>query len=141
MCRYIGRMAGLYPEDHLQALNCDEVMDATEDLTNIIVRTFGLEGEALKEAREALVSGWINTFLNGLNELLERGGGEYFADNRLTMADLKTFLIVRWLMSGALDHVPTDIVENVAPALVTHHDRVLADPIVTAYYASRSSDG
>ncbi|MDG2376754.1 MAG: glutathione S-transferase family protein [Woeseiaceae bacterium] len=141
MCRYIGRMAGLYPEDHLQALNCDEVMDATEDLTHIIVRTFGLEGEALKEAREALASGWINTFLNGLNELLERGGGEYFADNRLTMADLKTFLIVRWLMSGALDHVPTDIVENVAPALVTHHDRVSADPIVTAYYASRSCDG
>lgn len=140
MCRYIGKMAGLYPEDNLQALYCDEVMDATEDLTHIIVRTFGLEGDELKKAREELVAGWITTFLKGLNELLERGGGEYFADNRLTMADLKTFLIVRWLSSGGLDHVPTEIVEKVAPKLAEHCARVESDPVVTAYYASRNAE-
>lgn len=140
MCRYIGKMAGLYPEDDMQALYCDEVMDATEDLTHIIVRTFGLEGDELKKAREELASGWITTFLTGLGELLTRGGGDYFADNRLTMADLKTFLIVRWLTTGGLDHVPTDIVEKVAPNLMEHFARVEADPIVTAYYASRGAD-
>jgi glutathione S-transferase len=137
MCRYIGKMAGLYPEDDLQALYCDEVMDATEDLTHIIVRTFGLEGDELKQAREELTSGWITTFLIGLNELLERGGGEYFADSCLTMADLKAFMIVRWLTSGGLDHVPTDIVEKVSPKLVDHCKRIEAEPIVASYYASR----
>ena len=81
-CRYVGRMAGLYPEDDLQALYCDEAMGAVEDLTNRIVPTFVLEGDELKTAREALVEGWLSTFVKGIGELLERGG-EYFADNRL----------------------------------------------------------
>lgn len=139
MCRYIGRMAGLYPEDAMQALYCDEVMDATEDLTHIIVRTFGLEGDELKAAREELVGGWLTTFVKGLSELLDRGG-DYFADNRLTMADLKAFLIVRWLTTGGLDHVPTDIVEQLAPNLMDHYARIQADPIVTNYYTSRNAE-
>ena len=31
MCRYVGRMAGLYPEEDRQALHCDEVMSVVED--------------------------------------------------------------------------------------------------------------
>ena len=137
MCRYVGKLAGLYPDDPVQALYCDEAMDASEDLTHIIVRTFGLEGDELKKAREELVSGWLTTFLTGLSGLLERGGGEYFADNRLTIADLKVFLITQWLSSGGLDHVPTDIVSTVAPNLADHYSRIKSDPIVEAYYESR----
>lgn len=137
MCRYVGKLAGLYPDDPMQALYCDEAMDAAEDLTHIIVRTFGLEGDELKKAREELVSGWITTFLKGLEGLLVRGGGEYFADNRLTVADLKLFLITQWLTSGGLDHVPTDIVSTVAPKLAEHYSRIKSDPIVAAYYESR----
>ena len=137
MCRYVGKLAGLYPDDPLQALYCDEAMDAAEDLTHFIVRTFGLEGDELKKAREELVAGWITTFLTGLSGLLERGGGEYFADGRLTVADLKVFLITQWLASGGLDHVPTDVVSTVAPKLADHYSRIKSDPIVTAYYESR----
>ena len=42
MCRYVGKLAGLYPEDALQALYCDEAMGAVEDLLHQIVPTFGL---------------------------------------------------------------------------------------------------
>ncbi len=138
MCRFVGKMAGLYPEDDLQALYCDEAMEAVEDLLHYIVQSFGLEGEELRIAREKLVDGWLSTFLRGLEELLQRGGGEYFANNRLTVADLKVFVQVRSLTSGNLDHVPSDIVEKLAPGLVRHQARIEADPIVTAYYASRS---
>ncbi len=138
MCRYFGKLAGLYPEDLMQALYCDEAMDATEDLTHCVVQTFGLEGDELKNAREKLVSGWLTTFLKGLSGLLERGGGEYFADNRLTVADLKVFLATQWLSSGSLDHVPTDIVEKTAPNLSAHYPRIKSDPVVNAYYKSRN---
>lgn len=137
MCRYAGRLAGLYPEDALQALYCDEALGAVEDVLHQVVRTFGLEGDELKAAREKLVAGWLTVFLRGLNEMLERGG-DYFADNRLTVADLKVSGLSRWLMSGELDHVPTDIVERLAPRLVAHEKRVFADPAVLAYYESRS---
>lgn len=137
MLRYVGKMAGLYPEDDLQALYCDEAMDAVEDMLHQIVGTFGLEGDALKAAREELVDRWLTVFIRGLAEILERGGGEYFADNRLTVADLKVFVQVRSLRSGTLDHVPTDLVETLAPGLAQHQERVGNDPIVTAYYAAR----
>ena len=136
-CRYVGKKAGLYPEDELQALYCDEAMGAVEDLTNRIVPTFGLEGDALKEARETLVDGWLSTFVKGIGELLERGG-DYFAGDQLTVADLKVFFTTRWLTSGTLDHVPTDLVEKLAPNLLEHMARIEAEPVVTAYYESKA---
>jgi glutathione S-transferase len=139
MLRYVGKLAGLYPKDDLQALYCDEAMDAVEDLLHQVVQTFGLEGDELKAAREKLAAGWISVFVKGLSEILQRGGGEYFADNRLTVADLKVYVQVRSLRAGTLDHVPTDLVDKLAPDLVRHEERVANDPIVTAYYAARAS--
>jgi glutathione S-transferase len=137
LSRYVGKMAGLYPTDDLQALYCDEALEAIEDILHYLVPTFGLEGEELKTAREKLIDGWLSVYVKGLGELLARGGN-YFADNRLTVADLKVFVLVRWLRSGSLDHIPADLVERLAPGLVAHQERVESDPVVTAYYASRS---
>lgn len=135
--RYIGKMAGLYPEDDRQALYCDEAMGAIEDLLHHTVHTFGLQGEALKLARQKLVDGWLSIYIQGVAELLRRGGGEYFADNRITVADLKVSMQTKSLIAGTLDHVPSDIVQRLAPELVAHNERVQGDPIVVAYYASR----
>jgi glutathione S-transferase len=135
--RYIGKMAGLYPKDDLQAMYCDEVLGAIEDLSHHIGRTFGLEGDALKAAREHLVDNRLAVFLPSLAELLTRGGGQYFAGNALTIADLKVCMQMRWLRSGMLDHVPTDLAQRLAPSLIEHQTRVEADPRVVAYYASR----
>lgn len=138
LLRYVGKQADLYPEDALQALYCDEAMEAVEDLLHQIVHTFGLQGEELKSARERLAEKWIIPFIKGFDELLERGGGRYFADNRLTVADLKVYMQVRSLRGGMLDHVPTDLVDRLAPALVQHAERVAADPVVSGYYAARA---
>jgi glutathione S-transferase len=137
MSRYVGRMAGLYPDVALQALYCDEVLGALEDLSHYIVQTFGLQDEELKLAREKLVDGWLSVYLRGLAGLLARGGGEYFADDRLTVADLKAFVQMRSLLSGNLDHVPKDLAQRLAPSLVEHQERIESDPRVVAYYASR----
>jgi len=138
MLRYVGKMAGLYPEDDLQALYCDEAMDAVEDMLHQVVRTMGLEGDELKTARETLADGWLSIFIKGIAEILDRAGGEYFADNRLTVADLKVFVQIRSLRAGTLDHIPTDLVDKLAPGLAKHQERIGNDPIVTAYYAARA---
>ncbi|MCP4341637.1 MAG: glutathione S-transferase [Desulfobulbaceae bacterium] len=137
LSRYIGKMADLYPLDNLQALYCDEVLGALEDLTHYIVRTYGLQEEELQLARQNLVDGWMSTYLRGLDQLLIRGGGNYFADNQLTVADLRAFVQTRSLSAGILDYVPTDIVLRVAPGLFDHQERISADPRVRAYYATR----
>lgn len=138
MLRYLGKQGGLYPENNTQALYCDEAMGAAEDLSHHIGRTIGLQGDALREAREKLVEGWLPIFLRGMDDLLKRGGGKYFADKRLTVADLKVFVETRWLQSGSLDHIPQDLVVKQAPLLAAHEKRVSADPVVIAWYATRA---
>jgi len=136
--RYVGKMAGLYPTDDLEALYCDEILGALEDLSHHIGQTFGLEGDALEAARKKLAEERITVFLRGLAELLARGGGQHFAGKALTVADLKVLVMTKWLRSGQLDHIPTDIVQQVAPSLIEHQERVAGDPRVVAYYATRA---
>ena len=133
--RYAGKLAGLYPTDAYQALLCDEVMYVVEEASVKLGPTFRMTGDEQKAARLALVNGSMPVYLSWLQSQLLAHGGEYFADNRLTVADLKVFVDVRGLNSGRLDHVPADLVEKVAPALNAHLQRVAQNPAVMAYYA------
>jgi glutathione S-transferase len=133
--RYVGKLTELYPSDPWQAALCDEVMEAVEDINTKIGATFFLPEEQKKAQRTALVEGPIPFYLTRLQQRLEAHGGQYFADNRLTVADLKVFVWIRHLKSGALDHVPTDLTDRVAPKLVEHYERVKNNARVKGYYA------
>ncbi len=133
--RYAGKLAGLYPADAFQALLCDEVMYVVEEAGVKLGPSFRMTGEAQKEARLALVNGSMPVYLAWLQKQLLAHGGDYFADKRLTIADLKVFVDVRALNSGRLDHVPTDLVARTAPALNAHMQRIAQIPAVVQYYA------
>lgn len=133
--RYVGKLAGLYPSDPLQALLCDEVMYVVEEAGVRMGPSFRMSGDEQKAARLALVNGSMPVYLAWLQSQLLAHGGQYFADNRLTVADLKVFVDVRSLNSGRFDHIPTDLVARVAPALNEHMQRVANTPGVAAYYA------
>ena len=97
--------------------------------------SYRMTGEAQKAARLELVNGSIPVYLRWLQSQLLAHGGEFFADGRLTIADLKVFVDVRGLNSGRLDHIPTDLVEKVAPLLNTHMQRIAQTPAVAQYYS------
>lgn len=136
IARYVGKLTGLYPADNLQALLCDEVMSALEDVNIKIGATFGMTGDALKNARAALVAGPLPRYLRWLQQQLESHGGEYFADNRLTIADLKAFVCLRGLKSGKLDHLPTDLLDQVAPKLNEYLQRIGNIPTIAQFYSA-----
>ena len=121
--------------DPFQALRCDEVMYVVEEASVKLGPTFHMTGDAQKAARLALVNGSMPQYLAWLQQQLQAHGGEYFADQRLTVADLKVFVDVRALNSGWLDHVPTDLVQTVAPLLNAHLQRIAPNPAALAYYA------
>ena len=137
--RYVGKLTALYPKDDWQALLCDEVMDAAEDISTRIGHTLDLSADAKKKAREELAAGHITRYLEQLQARLKAAGGEYFADKRLTVADLKVFMLVRWLRSGALDHIPKDLVDRVAPLLVQHFELLASQPKIAEYYKRRKA--
>lgn len=135
--RYAGKLAGLYPADPLQALFCDEIMAALEDVIVKIGATFRLQGDELKAARQALAAEQFPKYLHWLEARLEQHGGEFLADERLTIADLKAFTVLRWIASGKLDHIPGDIIETCAPKLKLYVDRIAGLPQISQYYAGR----
>ena len=52
------------------------------------------------------------------------------------IADLKAFVILRWLSSGKLDHIPSDLIEKVAPKLNEYMNRVAVFPAIAQYYSN-----
>ena len=132
--RYVGKLAGLYPEDDFQALLCDEAMGALEDINIKIGATFGLTGDDLQKARSALATGALPKYLRWLEQQLDSHGGAFLADHRLTVADLKAFVILRSLSSGKLDHIPGDLIETAAPKLKAYMDRLAQHPAIAQYY-------
>ena len=139
--RYVGRLTNLYPSDPWQAALCDETMEAVEDITNKIAATMFLSDEQKKAQRKALVEGPIPFYLTRLQQRLEAHGGRYFAGGKLSVADLKVFMLIRHLKSGVLDHVPTDLADRIAPKLVEHYQRIKNEPGVKAYYAKHGITG
>jgi len=135
--RYVGKLTGLYPDDPWQAALCDEAMDAVEEISTRVWSTMALPAAEKKAQRESLAAGPLSHSLDRLQRRLVAHGGQYFADGRLTVADLKVFVWIHHLRSGQLDHVPVDLPDRVAPRLVEHHDRVKKHQAVKAYYAAR----
>ncbi len=135
--RYVGKLAGLYPSDAWEAALCDEAMDAVEEIATTIWNTMAMPEAEKKAQREILAAGPLSHSLDRLQRRLVAHGGEYFADGRLTVADLKVFVWIRHLRSGQLDHVPADLPDRVAPRLVEHYERVKGHPAIKAYYAER----
>ena len=133
--RYVGKLADLYPSDPLQGLLCDEVLEAIEDIETKIGATFNLSDEDKKRERARLVEGPLALFLTRIQELLVAHGGEYLAGGRLSVADLRTFVWIRRLRSGILDHIPKDLADRLAPRLVALQDRIKELPAVKAHYA------
>jgi len=53
-----------------------------------------------KAIREELVQTTLPLFLSGLNQSLLEQGGIYFADDHLSIADLKVYVMVNDLTNG-----------------------------------------
>ena len=96
--------------------------------------SFDFHGGRGEPARLAL-SHSISPVLTRLQQRLQAHEGRYFAANRLSVADLEVFTLIRHLRSGVVDHVPTDLPYRLAPKLMEHYERVKNDPGVKAYYA------
>lgn len=133
--RYAGRLAGLYPEDPWQAALADEALDVVESFFAVLGRTYAIKDPAeLQRARQALCEGPLPLYAAALARMLAEHGGEWFADGRFTVADLKVREWFRYLSGGMLDHIPTDLVARLQPTLAAHHERVMSHPGVVAYY-------
>mmetsp|Transcript_14137 Transcript_14137/g.18522 ORF Transcript_14137/g.18522 Transcript_14137/m.18522 type:complete len:215 (+) Transcript_14137:20-664(+) len=109
--RYIGKIAGLYPEDPAAALKCDMIMDTvneTADLMRRIRHSPGQEQESKIDdqqikALEDLVEDRLKPFFANIEGQLQAAGTNFFLGDQVTICDLCTYEFIRILIQGTLD--------------------------------------
>ncbi len=133
---FIGRRHGMHPKDDFEAAREEAMMNHVEDLRAQLTVTMRMtDAEEKKRAREALAATYLPAWA-AFAEAQISDEGPFFSGSELHVVDLKILLAVRWLRSGALDHVPTTIFAGY-PKLNRVHDAVDAHPGVKAWSAKR----
>ena len=120
MASYVGKVAGISPEDPWDCAKVDECINGCTDVTATVGKTFGLPDDEKLAAREALVAegGRLALHLGGLERICAENGGCGFAvGSSITTADIAIWRLVGWLSSGALDGIPKDYVATNFPAI------------------------
>jgi len=112
MLRYAGSIADLYPEDPLDAMKVDVVVGALEDMTIAAFADNSPEGRA-KFVEEAVLR-----YFGPIDEMLKKSGGPYLLGSKVSIADLKLYVSWAILKGGAVDHVPTDVLDQFAYVMI-----------------------
>jgi glutathione S-transferase len=129
----IGRQHGLHPTDAFEAAQHESLMCAVEDLRQIIGPTLRItDPEQKRQAREALAANELKTWGSQVERQLR--AGPFIGGATLQVADIKLYIMVRWLISGVLDHVPTTVLDH-CPKLLALSKAVAEHPGVKSWLA------
>ncbi len=129
----VGRLHGLHPKDPFEAARHEAMMQYVEDLRASITPSMRTKDETeKKKARETLAETVLPVW--GANAEKQIGDGPFFGGAALQAVDLKLFVMVRWLRSGVLDHIPATVFEPF-PKLNRAHDAVRDHAGVKGWYA------
>ncbi|TNE90746.1 MAG: glutathione S-transferase [Deltaproteobacteria bacterium] len=129
---YLGRKHGLLPEDPWEQARHVAILNHAEDLRWTIGGTFSLDAEAKQAAREKLTAGAIPQWAARAEAQL--GEGPFLAGDQLSVADLKLFVVMKWIIGGGLDHIPASVFDG-SPRLLAHFEAVSGHPGVQSWYA------
>ncbi|WAS91734.1 glutathione S-transferase family protein [Nannocystis punicea] len=133
---YIGREHGLHPRDNWLAARHEELMLAVEDLRAAVGPVLRIQDpEERVKAREELASGFLKRWGRAVERRLnDLGAGPFVSGDAIQVADLKLYMVVRWLSSGTVDHVPRDVFAEF-PRLTALERAVAQHPKILAWYA------
>jgi glutathione S-transferase len=128
----IGRLHGLLPSDPWEAARHESVMGAVEDLRNRLGPTNRIKDPVEKKrAREELASGYLKEWSTNIEQQL---GEPFVGGSKVSVADLKIFVVVTPILKGTVDHIPADIFKPF-PKLLRLYEAVKTHPKVVEWYA------
>lgn len=131
--RLIGRMHGMHPEELFEAARHDSLLEAAEDLRHKISATMRIKDDgAKKAARQELAAERIPQWGRCVERLI--GEGPFVAGPNPSVADIKLYMMHRWIGSGVIDDLPTDVLDSLAK-LAGVANGIATHPAVVAWYA------
>merc|ERR1711988_1848395 len=134
IARFLAGQFGLAGNTNLERAQADEIVDCVNDLVNKRIKAMFETNEETKiELMKELMSELIPATLGRLETRLKERGGQFFAGNKLTWADLHVFAFfdkMRLDNAELLDDFPT--VKNLL-------ERVEEMPNISRWLQSRPS--
>ena len=133
----IGRQHGLHPADAFEAARHESLLCAAEDLRHAMTPALRLtDPEQKRVLREALAANEIPTWGRQVEHQI--GDGPFVGGASIQVADIKLYMVVRWLISGVIDHVPTTVLDQ-SPKLLRLYRAVGDHPGVKAWLAKSAA--
>ena len=132
IARFCGKISGMYPiKDNFKAAKIDQIIEAAQDI-NYIISLSGRDKDlsrklkARKRLSEIHLPKWFQ-FLENL--LIANQNSNWFVGNSMSIADLAIWRLLGWIISGKLEGVPKNILDNYDNLIlmrkeVSHHPKV-----------------
>ncbi|EFJ52621.1 hypothetical protein VOLCADRAFT_102603 [Volvox carteri f. nagariensis] len=130
--RYVAKLAGLYPDDPLQAALADQAAFQMSDILELFTPTFQMSPEEKVKARQEILATKGKEKMLYLSKLLETSG-EYVAGDKLSYGDIVIFATLSNLVSGFMDGVPKDLLDEY-PVLKAFRNKIASIPAVKEHY-------
>ena len=130
IARFCGKLSGMYPKnDDLLAAKIDQIIDAATDITNLVSLTMKeKDPDKRRSERQKLSKETLPKWLGFLENLLQENKlSEWFAGDKISVADLAIWRLLGWIISGKLEHVPRTLL-NTFPKLTTLYKNVDSQP-------------
>ena len=112
IARICGKISGFYPESLVEAGKVDQIIDTATDI-NMLMRPSMREQDPDKKKlmRQELSKNDLPKYFGFLENLL-KDENIWFAENRMTIADIAIWRLMGWLKSGVIDDIPQDITDD-----------------------------
>ena len=112
IARICGKISGFYPDSLVEAGKVDQIIDTATDI-NMLMRPSMREQDPDKKKlmRQELSKNDLPKYFGYLENLL-KDENIWFAENRMTIADIAIWRLMGWLKSGVIDDIPKDITDD-----------------------------
>lgn len=128
--RLIGRKYGLLPiDDDWECARIESIMDAAEDIRGKVSATMSIKDpEEQKRTRAELSEGALKSFGECIEAQIQ---GPFVSGEKISVADIKLFVVVGWIKKGVLDHISAELFDGYPKisalfTAVTQHPSVVA---------------
>jgi glutathione S-transferase len=136
--RFIGRRHGLHPEEPFEAARHDSLMDAAEELRSRIMPTTNIHDvDEKRAARKKLATDYLPQWGRCVDRFI--GRGPFVGGDRPSVADIKLYMINKWISDGNIDDIPADLFDP-CTKLKAVANGIRNHPAVLAWYAKSVQD-
>jgi len=127
----IGQRHDLLPDDHFDAALHIAIMNFVEELSMRIGETIPLAEDKKEAARKTIIEGFLKEWASKIDEQIK---GPYVGGDKISVADIKLFVLVSMFKQNILDYIPADYFDSNVK-LMGLFDAVSAHPKVVEWYA------